>query len=222
MGDDIQLGKRATRNEQVEYYYDLVSVHMLNFHRFHHFNTTIEGQHVHFIHEVSSDPDAIPIILLHGWPGSFLEMLPLVDLLTLRHQAPSKRSKRTTFNVIIPSLPGFGLSAPAPNGWTVSDTARILDTLMTQTLGYDTYAIHGTDWGCGVGYSMYDQFNQTVRALHLNFIPFSPLDLKQLEEEGIKLSETELVQEQRALDWTNAGNGYFIEQATKVWSLLCN
>lgn len=120
------------------------------------------------------------------------------------------------FDVVIPSLPGYGLSSPAANGWTADDTARIFDTLMSRTLGYKHYAVHGTDWGSAVAYSMYDQFNKTVRALHMNFLPFYPLDFKQLKAENITLSPQEVEQEKRFLDWQAGGNGYFAVQATKV------
>ncbi|KAK9318857.1 Alpha/Beta hydrolase protein [Lipomyces orientalis] len=182
--------------------------------QYHHFTTKVEGQDIHFIQEPSQDPNAVPIILLHGWPGSFLEMLPLIDLLTLKEPAV-KESHPTSFNVVLPSLPGFGLSTPAPDGWTTSDTARILNTLMTKVLGYQTYAVHGTDWGCAVAYELYGQFNTTVRAAHLNFLPFVPPNLEQLAALNITLSGAEVDEEKRSLDWQGAGSGYFAEQTTK-------
>ncbi|KAI0909413.1 Alpha/Beta hydrolase protein [Ustulina deusta] len=130
----------------------------------HHFTVKIEGIDVHFVHEVSGSPDAIPIILLHGWPGTFLEMTPLIDLLAPKSQ-PKGKTANTTFDVVIPSLPGFGFSSPPPTkAWTAQDSARVFDKLMTQALGYQRYAVHGTDWGSDIGYSMYDQFNT-----HLSF-----------------------------------------------------
>ena len=87
---------------------------------------------------------------------------------------------------------------------------------MTEVLGYQTYAVHGTDWGSAVAYGLYGQFNTTVRAAHLNFLPFYPLNSKQLAALNITLSVGELDEEKRSLDWQGAGNGYFIEQATKV------
>ncbi|KAL6695663.1 Alpha/Beta hydrolase protein [Trichoderma pleuroticola] len=181
--------------------------------KYHQFIAKIDGPDVHFVHEKSEDPNAIPIILLHGWPGSFLEMLPLVDLLVRDNSA--KASKHTSFNVVIPSLPGFALSSPAPDGWTTSDTADIFNKLMTEVLGYKTYAVHGTDWGCVVGYDLYDRFNKTVRATHLTFLPFTPLDTEQLAAVNITLSPEEVVQENRYLEWAATGNAYFSEQATK-------
>lgn len=185
--------------------------------RFSHYEATIEGQRLHFVHEKSKDPDAIPIVLLHGWPGSVLEMFPVVDLLTGNKQHPGKTHHKN-FHVVIPSLPGFGFSSPAANGWTTSDTARIIDTLMTKTLGYKQYAIHGTDWGCVVAFDLYDSFNATARALHLSFLPFFSLDIQQLAEQNITLQDHELKQVQRYVDWRDSGEGYLIEQSTKVKS----
>lgn len=142
-------------------------------------------------------------------------MLPLIDLLTLKGPAATG-PKHTSFNVVVPSLPGFGLSSPAPDNWTTSDTARIFNTLMTEVLGYQTYAVHGTDWGSAVAYGLYGQFNTTVRAAHLNFLPFYPPNWQQLAALNITLARHEVYEEKRSVDWQGAGNGYFIEQTTKA------
>ncbi len=140
-------------------------------------------------------------------------MTPLIDLLAPKSQ-PKGKTANTTFDLVIPSLPGFGFSSPPPTkAWTAQDSARVFDKLMTQALGYQRYAVHGTDWGSDIGYSMYDQFNTTVRALHVNFLPFEPPTAAR----NITLSPGEAVTRQRSADWTAAGNGYFVEQTTKVW-----
>ncbi|KAI1176688.1 alpha/beta-hydrolase [Nemania sp. FL0916] len=178
-----------------------------------HFTVNIEGIDVHFIHEKSGNPNAIPIILLHGWPGSFLEMVPLIDLLTTNGKTATNT---TTFDVVIPSLPGYGFSSSPPKKvWEASDTARVFDKLMNQALGYERYAVHGTDWGCDVGYSLYEQFNTTVRALHLNFLPFAPRTPEEIAAMNFTLLPGEKVTEQRAADWEQSGNAYFSEQVTK-------
>ncbi|KAF2963858.1 hypothetical protein GQX73_g9696 [Xylaria multiplex] len=183
--------------------------------KLHHFTVNIEGINVHFVHEISGEPNAIPIILLHGWPGTFLEIVPLIDLLALKSQLEGETAK-TTFNVVIPSLPGFGFSSSPPTkAWDAKDSARVFNKLMTQVLGYRRYAVHGTDWGSDIGYSMYDQFNTTVRALHLNFLPFSPPTPADIAARNITLSPGEVIAEQRGVDWETGGNGYFVEQATK-------
>ncbi|PNP45519.1 hypothetical protein TGAMA5MH_02742 [Trichoderma gamsii] len=176
---------------------------------YNHFTTQIGHQTVHFIHEKSKVPNAIPLILLHGWPGSFLEMVHLLDQLMLSNSSQA-------FDIVVPSLPGFGFSSPAPNEWSTSDTATLFNTLMIQVLGYKSYAVHGTDWGSVVGFDMYDQFNNTVKAAHFNFLPFFSLTPEQLTDQGIALTAAEAIQEQRAMDFENSGIGYYMEQATTV------
>jgi pimeloyl-ACP methyl ester carboxylesterase len=144
-------------------------------------------------------------------------MTPLIDLLVPKFQQSGKTAN-ITFDVVIPSLPGFGFSSPPTSKvWDAHDSARVFNALMTQALGYQRYAVHGTDWGSDIGYSMYDQFNTTVRALHLNFLPFGPPTPTDIAARNITLSAGELVSEQRNVDWEAAGNGYFVEQTTKVW-----
>ncbi|KAI1118290.1 alpha/beta-hydrolase [Nemania sp. NC0429] len=180
-----------------------------------HFTVKIEGIDVHFVHEVSGSPSAIPIILLHGWPGTFLEMVPLIDLLVPKSQ-PKGKSANVTFDVVIPSLPGFGFSSDPPTkGWQVKDTARVFNKLMTQALGYQHYAVHGSDWGSAVAYSQYEQFNTTVRAAHLNFLPFNPPTEEDIAAKNVTLSPREEDAARRGTEWQTGGNGYFLEQTTK-------
>ncbi|KAI0127599.1 Alpha/Beta hydrolase protein [Xylariales sp. AK1849] len=143
--------------------------------RYKQYTTTIEGLTVHFVHEKSQDPDAIPLLLNNGWPGQddFRE----ASLLRYR---------------------------------------RVFNTLMTEVLGYDIYAVHGTDWGSVIAYSMYDNFNATVRALHLNFLPLYPLSPDGLAAANITLTPEEESQEQRFVDWAATGMAYFSEQTTKA------
>lgn len=169
---------------------------------------------MHFIHEKSGAADAIPLLLIHGWPGSFLEFIPLVDDLT--KTAMTKSGKRVSFDVIVPSLPGFAFSSSPPIDWTIQDTTRVFNTLMTHVLAYEEYATFGTDWGSGVAYSLYDQWNTTVRAAHLDFLPFYPLSSAELAAENITLTGLEEFEEDVTITWSNEGTGYFSEQTTKV------
>jgi pimeloyl-ACP methyl ester carboxylesterase len=143
-------------------------------------------------------------------------MTSLIDLLAPKSQ-PKGKTANTTFNVVIPSLPGFGFSSSPPTkAWDAQDSARVFNELMTQALGYQRYAVHGTDWGSDIGYSMYDRFNTTVRAIHLNFLPFGPPTPEQIAARNITLTPGEAFAEQRGVDWATAGTGYFTEQVTKV------
>ncbi|KAJ6508056.1 Alpha/Beta hydrolase protein [Mycena vulgaris] len=181
--------------------------------QFKQYTAVIEGQTVHFVHEKSKDADAIPVILLHGWPGSFYEFAPVIKPLT--QSWTSATGKKVSYNVIVPSLPGFVFSSAPPANWTVDDTARIFNTLMTEVLGYATYTVHGTDWGSAVAYSLYSSFNTTVRTTHFVFIPFIPPSAQEIADNNITLSDAQQVAEQRGTEWSTIGNSYFNEQTNK-------
>jgi len=116
---------------------------------------------VHFIHIESARPDAIPLLLLHGWPGSFVEMRHVIPLL------------RDDFHLVVPSLPGYGFSPlPAAGGFSNARIAEVMLELMA-SLGYERFAIQGGDWGAGVGTWMAIKAPARVLGLHLNYIPGS-------------------------------------------------
>lgn len=105
---------------------------------FDQFVTEIDGLDIHFIHERSANPDALPLIITHGWPGSIVEFTEVIRPLT------------QDFHVVCPTLPGFGFSGkPTAAGWTVERIALAWDTLMTR-LGYERYGAQGGDWGAAV------------------------------------------------------------------------
>ncbi|MFI5930872.1 epoxide hydrolase family protein [Actinoplanes sp. NPDC051494] len=119
------------------------------------FRTEIDGLGIHFVHARSADPDATPLILTHGWPGSIVEFARVVEPLT------------ADFHVVCPSLPGYGFSdKPTTAGWTVERIARTWTTLMGR-LGYDRFAASGHDWGTSVSTSIAQQFPESVIGLHL-------------------------------------------------------
>jgi epoxide hydrolase len=105
------------------------------------FTTEIDGATIHFIHVRSSRADAVPVILTHGWPGSLIEYLDVIEPLTEPDSAQDP-----AFDVVIPSLPGFGFSGPAGAGWTTLRTARAWAELMRR-LGYERYGAIGNDAG---------------------------------------------------------------------------
>jgi pimeloyl-ACP methyl ester carboxylesterase len=137
--------------------------------RFDQFTTEIDGQQIYFIHQRSSRPDAIPLMLIHGWPGSILEFLALIEPLT-----DPKDKNSPAFDVIIPSLPGFGFSGPTTTrGWGPQRMAKALVVLMDR-LGYSKYGIQGGDWGFAVARDMAYQAPAHVIGLHLNLITADP------------------------------------------------
>jgi pimeloyl-ACP methyl ester carboxylesterase len=126
-----------------------------------HFRAAVGGQRLHFLHARSPRPDAMPLLLLHGWPGSFVEMLAVVPLLS------------ESFHVVVPSLPGYGFSdPPSVAGMSNARIAELMAELMT-LLGYDRFVAQGGDWGAGIATWLALRFPSRVAAIHLNYIPGS-------------------------------------------------
>ncbi|WP_327353218.1 epoxide hydrolase family protein [Streptomyces sp. NBC_01304] len=109
------------------------------------FTTEIDGQNIHFLHVRSPEPGAFPLILTHGWPGSFVEFLKLIGPLT--NPVAHGGSASDAFHLVIPSIPGFGFSGPTKEkGWGIGRTAKAWAELMRR-LGYERYGAHGNDGG---------------------------------------------------------------------------
>jgi pimeloyl-ACP methyl ester carboxylesterase len=151
--------------------------------RFHHYRASIDGIKIHFIHERSSDPDATALLLLHGWPSSFVQMLDIVPLLTepARHGLPGAPS----FHVVVASLPGFGFSdPPARTGVGFATSAELMAKLMHDVLGYPRYGVRGSDLGGVIARQMAAVHGDQVIGVHLTGIigsaggqpPFTPAE----------------------------------------------
>ena len=120
------------------------------------FATTLDGLRVHFLHARSPRADAFPLVLTHGWPGSVVEFLDVLPLLT-----------EAGFHCVVPSLPGYGWSGkPTEPGWGVTRIARAWAALMAR-LGYARYGAQGTDWGTSVSASLGQQDREHVAGIHL-------------------------------------------------------
>lgn len=159
-------------------------------------------------------------MLNHGWPGSFLEFGPTI--LPLTEAAKTTNGGNVSFHVVVPSLPGFVFSSAPPANWTTIDTARIYNTLMTEVLGYEKFAVFGTDWGSAPSYSLYESYNQSTRAAHFAFIPFLPILRSKFEEQNITLNSSLLEFEQQQTEaWSATGNAYLLLQNTKVSICMC-
>ncbi|KAF7936946.1 hypothetical protein EAE99_002295 [Botrytis elliptica] len=169
---------------------------------------------IHFVHQKSSEPNAIPLILNHGWPGTFMDFIPVIDPLTTASSTSNRTS--ASFHVVVPSLPGYVFSSAPPATWTLNDTARIFNTLMTDVLGYETYAARGSDFGSNVAYNLYNNFHKSVRAVHLTGIPFLPLSPVEFPKHNITLDTDEEFQKNLVLGFNT---GYVIEQSTKTNSI---
>jgi pimeloyl-ACP methyl ester carboxylesterase len=131
------------------------------------FVTTIDGVDIHFIHVRSRHKDALPVLISHGWPGSVFEQIKLIGPLT----DPTAFGGRAedAFDVVIPSLPGFGFSGrPAEAGWGLERIGRAFDVLMKR-LGYTRYVAQGGDWGAGIVQAMGRQAPAGLLGIHSNF-----------------------------------------------------
>lgn len=130
------------------------------------FLTTIDGLDIHFIHVRSKHPSAMPLLLTHGWPGSIVEFLKLIGPLT--DPVAFGGDAEDSFDVVIPSLPGFGFSEkPAETGWTVSRIANAWVELMKR-LGYQHWTAQGGDWGAVVTTALGAMRPEGLLGIHLN------------------------------------------------------
>ncbi len=175
----------------------------------------VRGLKVHFLHVKGVDADSRPLVLTHGWPGSFVEMLGIVPMLTdpANNGLPGCRS----FDVVVPSLPGFAFSqAPRHPGTNSRVVATMWHELMA-ALGYPRYFAQGGDIGSGVSTWMARQHPDAVRALHLNFISGSYQPPSGASERV--LSAAESAWKNARDEWAQREGGYSHIQATKPQTL---
>jgi pimeloyl-ACP methyl ester carboxylesterase len=139
------------------------------------FVTQIDGLDIHFIHVRSKHENALPLIVTHGWPGSIIEQLKIIDPLT--NPTAHGGSASDAFDVVVPSLPGYGFSGkPTAPGWTPVTIARAWATLM-QRLGYTRYVAQGGDWGNAVSEVMALQQPPGLLGIHTNMAATVPADV---------------------------------------------
>jgi len=176
------------------------------------FKTEIDGLGIHFIHVPSPSPDALPLVLTHGWPGSVLEFLDVIG--PLADPAAHGGDAADAFHVVCPSLPGYGFSdQPSEAGWGIDRIADAWATLMAR-LGYDRYGAQGGDWGAAVSTAIGQRDPDHVAGIHLNLAMVGPdpdtmNDLTEFEQRSLaymgEMAEWEL--------------GYAAEQSTRPQTL---
>jgi pimeloyl-ACP methyl ester carboxylesterase len=171
------------------------------------FVTEIDGVEIHFIHVRSQDEDALPLIMTHGWPGSVIELLDSVGPLT--DPTAHGGSAEDAFHLVLPSLPGYGLSGePVEVGWDLSRTARAWAELMRR-LGYTGYIAQGGDVGAGVTDAMSRQAPEGLIGIHTNLL------VPALNGPMPTNTDSERAAAAQIATFQQSGNGYFVEMATR-------
>lgn len=177
--------------------------------RFSHFIAPVDGIDIHFIHEKGSGTNPKPLIISHGWPGTIVEFLDFIDLLA--HPENHGGKVEDAFDVIAPSLPGFGYSGKPPRPFGPRKMAALFNTLMTDVLGYETYIAQGGDWGGAIASWLGYDHAKFCRAIHINILTMRHKDGPQTAEEiawEAQFNKDQIIQD-----------GYRTQQATKPQTL---
>ena len=177
--------------------------------KFKNFKKKIENLDIHFIYEKGSGPNSKPILLNHGWPGSIIEFLDVID--KLAHPEKYGGKKEDSFDVVVPSLPGFGFSGKPLQPIGPRKMAKIFNILMTKVLGYKKYIAQGGDFGGTIATWLAYDFPKNCSAIHLNILivrhPDGPINKQE------KKWEEKFKADQKIED------GYRTQQATKPQTL---
>ena len=177
--------------------------------KFQNFKTNIDGIDIHFIHEKGSGSNPKPLLLSHGWPGSILEFLHIID--QLAHPEKFDGKEEDAFDVVVPSLPGFGFSGRPSRPIGPRKMASIFNSLMTKVLGYKKYLAQGGDFGGTIATWLGYDFPKTCAAIHINILIVRHPDGPQTKEE--EEWEKRFKRDQKIED------GYRTQQATKPQTL---
>lgn len=165
-----------------------------------HFVSRIDGLNIHFLHIKSPKPDAIPLLLTHGWPSSVFEYLKIIPMLT------------DNFHLVIPSLPGHGFSS-TKSGIGIFETADLFHKLMTNELGYVTYAAQGGDWGAYLSSRLGFLHPNTLIGIHLSYVTGGIRSSLKIAESDLSVDEKSAIKSQEI--WDDAEGGYEHLHSTK-------
>ena len=178
--------------------------------RFPQFTTTIDGLDIHFLHVRSPEADAKPLVMTHGWPGSFVEFHKVIE--PLADPVAHGGDASDAFHVVCPSLPGYGFSGkPTVPGWSVDHTADAWGALMAR-LGYDRYVAQGGDWGAMVTSAIGMRDVDHVAGIHLNM----PVVVPDVEGEMTPEEQAALARQVEFMEWET---GYSKQQSTRPQTL---
>ncbi|MEQ9314569.1 MAG: epoxide hydrolase [Henriciella sp.] len=179
-----------------------------------HFKAEVDGLDLHFLHIVGEAGGKRPLLLTHGWPGSFYEFYDAIGPLAFPSQHGGKAED--AFDLVIPSLPGYGFSGKPASPLGQRATAKLFDSLMRDVLGYETYLAQGGDWGSMVtswlGFDHGVSASGGCRAIHLNMMAFRP-------NPAIPQSDDEKAWLMRSQAAMQAEGAYLMQQATKPQTL---
>ncbi len=177
--------------------------------QFPNYKTKVDDLDIHFIIKKSSSTKAIPLILIHGWPGSIVEFLEIIDPLC----EPEKygNDNEVCFDIIAPSIPGFAFSGKPENPIGPRRIASIFNKLMTEKLGYKKYVAQGGDWGSAISTWLGFDHSKNCKGIHINMLPARHIDGPQTEEE-------KSWERQFSKDYVSQ-SGYFSIQNTKPQTL---
>jgi pimeloyl-ACP methyl ester carboxylesterase len=177
---------------------------------FSHFKTSIDGTGIHYIHEKGKGSKTIPLLLIHGFPDSFVRFLKIIPLLT------EADGDGFSFDLVIPSLPGFGFSdIPHEPGMNQQRMAGLFAKLMKNELGYSQFIVHGGDWGSSITEQIALSNSQDLKGIHLTDIPWyhlftiPPNDLTEAEKEYLQAGQ----------QWSKTEGAYGMIQSTRPQSL---
>jgi pimeloyl-ACP methyl ester carboxylesterase len=179
--------------------------------QFNNFVTDINHQKIHFIYEQGQTAIRLPLILLHGWPDSILRYTKVINKLK---EGFEYHGNKISFDVIVPSLPGFGFSG-LEQGLNNNEIADVMYALMCDTLNYDEFIVSGGDVGSGVARYMAEKFPSAIKGLHLTDVGI----IKELIQKQDNLTNEELDYQQRASDFFSKETGYMSIQSTKPQTL---
>jgi pimeloyl-ACP methyl ester carboxylesterase len=176
------------------------------------FITEIDGQNIHFLHIRSNNPKATPLMLIHGWPGSFADFVNVIEPLT---NPQGKENGVGAFHLVIPSIPGFGFSTPVKEkGWNMFRIAAAFSALMEQ-LGYAKFAVHGGDMGAGITSIMSALAAHKLIGTHVNTDFYSVAGLGMFPSDTSFLSDDEKLRLERMKEYKKNGTAYLEIQSTR-------
>ena len=185
------------------------------------FTTTVDGAEIHFLHVRSPEPDAVPLLMIHGWPGSIVEFEQVLG--PLSDPRGHGADPAVAFDLVVPSLPGYGFSGPTREaGWEPRRIAAAFAELMRR-LGYDRYGVQGGDWGSAIARELGRTRPDQVVGVHLNLIPGGAAETEPTADELAGLAPEErartLASWERMREWNRERKGYADLQTTRPQTL---